>query len=228
MTRHPRTCAALLCLAIVSVPRGVRAQQATPSPSASPSPSATPGPAPSQPFHLDLDRHVDEAVKKLEGDLPRFQESVEVIGKTPQVMIERFFGGLDLECGPAVGGAPTDVETREFRPHTAPTADFLSLATALAQMFKSKGKGKPGTARYFLYRIRHGHEVTYSLRDGRVPDSWFYNTSGTTYELLETFDDPKAAAQAYLRMERGFAVPVPTTSSYATPVYQTIPCRPRR
>jgi hypothetical protein len=194
-----------------------RASQ-TPSPGATPSPSPTPPPS--------LRRAVEEQVGKLiereaRGGVPRFETSIEVIGKTPQLMIERFFGGVDLECLPAGVGAPSVAELGEARPTPPPTADLLALAQLMAAKLPGKGKGPD---RYFLYRVRRGVEVSYDLRERKVPVTWLYGINGTTFELLEGFQDRETAVRGLRRMERGIPGPIPTSSGTRPP---WAVCRPR-
>jgi hypothetical protein len=177
---------------------------------------------------LDIDKHVE---RKLEEEAriapPRFQESIEVVGRSPQMLLERFFGGVDLECGPAVGGgAPTIEEMRGYRPHTSPTADLMALAMALAGKVMGKVKGKPEPL-YYLYAVRRSSAVNYALREDRVPDSWFYNFPGVTFELVASFPDRDSAVTAWRRMERGYGTPA-APKVEAIPQWATAPCRPRR
>ena len=69
------------------------------------SPKASPSPSPSPSIVIDVDRHVGQMLEEeAKKGTPRFETSIEVYGKSPQIMLERFFGGVDLECKP--GGAP--------------------------------------------------------------------------------------------------------------------------
>jgi hypothetical protein len=187
-----------------------------------------PKPARARRLVLDIDKHVE---KKLEEEAriapPRFEESIEVVARTPQVLLQRFFGGVDLECGPGGGGAPGVEEMRGYRPHTGPTADLMALAMALAGKVKDKlGKGKQDP-RYYLYAVRRAGAVNYALREDRVPDSWFYNFPGVSFELVDSFPDRNCAVSAWRRMERGFGTPV-APKVEAVPQWATAPCRPKR
>jgi len=178
-------------------------------------------PAPKR-LRLDVERHVERRLAQ-DGDVPRFETRVDVVAKSPQLMLNRFFGGVDLECSPAGappgGGAPTELEMREARWHPSPGIDFLALARAIADKLKAVGPD-----RYFLYRMRTGDDVNYVLREGRLPPSQLY-TPGTTYELVDAFPDLSSATRAWRRMERGY--PTPTAAEVPPPAaWQTSTCRP--
>jgi hypothetical protein len=186
-----------------------------PAPRASPSPTPTPRPR--------VDQQIDKVLDEKEGTaIPRFESFIEVVGDSPQAILDRRLRGVELECGPAGGGPPTEAETRAVRPHPSPYADFVPLAKAIAA--KLKGKGTP---RYFLYLVRRPSDVTFIVRDGRISDAEFYNTTGATFELIEGFSDATAAATALRRMERGFETPVSETSAAPVPPWSTAPCRPK-
>jgi hypothetical protein len=170
-----------------------------------------------------VDQQIEKVLdEKQRTEIPRFESSIEVVGDSPQAILDRRLRGVELECGPAGGGAPTEAETRAVRPHPSPSADFLALAKAIAA--KLKGKGPP---RYFLYLVRRPNDVTFIVREGRISDAEFYNTAGATFELIEGFPDAKGAATALRRMERGFDTPVSEISASAVPTWSTSPCRPK-
>ena len=211
----------LVVLAVATLLGGRAAAQSaqTPSPTPSPSPS---------PLTLDVEKHVDQVLAEQAGkDTPRFETTIEVVGKSPQIMLERFFGGVDLECGPigsvpAGGGAPTVEETRAFRPHPSPSVDFAALGRAVAQKLKGKGPEK-----YFLYRVRSKNGEKFLLREGRVPASWLDTLPGTRFDLVAAFPDLDSGVKGWKRMERGF----PTAEGSNAPPPQpwaTTTCRPRR
>lgn len=191
-------------------------------------PEPTPTPAPKR-LRLDIDRLVKE---RLEEDqrkgILRFETRVEVIGKSPQVMLDRFFGGIEYDCrpggAPPGGGAPSHIEMREARWHPSPSADFeAALLKLIAEAFKGKMRGED---KYFLYRVNAKGVVSYLLREGRVPDALLYARPGTTYELIRAYADTKSGAKALRRLERGFATP--EGSSAPPPAdWQTSTCRPR-
>lgn len=185
---------------------------------------------PARRLKLDIDKHVE---KKLEEEAkkapPRFETSIEVVARSPQALLERFFGGVDLECGPGGGGAPTVEEMRQYRPHAPPSADFLALAMALAGKVMDKIHSTPATPKYFLYRVRRKDAgVSYALREDRVPDAWFYNFPDLNFELVETFTDKDTAVRGWRRMERGYGSPVAAATNTPPPQWATTPCRPRR
>jgi hypothetical protein len=231
--RKPRSRAAA-ALAIAGLLGGrAEAQSGNPPPPDSQGEGAAAGtdrptPAPGR-LRLDIDRHVEERFAQDERrGIPRFETHVEVVGKSPQAMIDRFFGGVDLECtpggAPPGGGAPSHIEMREARGHPRPTADFqAALVKVVTELFKDKLKGPE---RYFLYRVRNKDGVSYLLREGRVPDKVLYSTPGTTYELIEAFSDTKSGARALRRRERGFATAV-APSAPPPADWQTSTCRPR-
>ena len=211
----------LILLAVSSVMGGPAAAQGAPPATPTPSPSASP-------FTLDVEKHVDQVLAEQAGkDTPRFETTIEVVGKSPQIMLERFFGGVDLECGPlgsvpAGGGAPTVEETRPFRPHLSPSVDFAALGRAIAQKLKGKGPEK-----FFLYRVRSKNGEKYLLREGRVPASWLDSLPGTTFDLVAAFPDLDSGVKGWKRMERGF----PTAEGSNAPPPQpwaTTTCRPKR
>lgn len=179
----------------------------------SPTPTATPRPR--------VDRQVEKVLDEKErSEVPRFESSIDVEGESPQTILDRRLRGLDLECGPASGGPPTEAETRAVRPHPSPYIDFLPLAKLIAG--KAKGKGPD---RFFIYRVRRGDSVGYTLREGRMPDSEFYNTSGASFELFEAFSDVTQATDALHRMERGFHTAAnPDPRSSPIPPWATSPC----
>jgi len=170
-----------------------------------------------------VQKHVEKVlVEQEKSGPPRFETAVDVVGKSPQVMLERALRGQDLECAPSPGGVPTEVEMRAVRRTPPPYVDFLALSGVLAKKLKGKGPD-----RYFLYRLRRADGgVSYSLREQRVPDSSFYNTLGTTFELVETFSDRDIATKAWRRLERGFETPFPTVSASPPPPWVTTTCRP--
>src|SRR5262245_20104552 len=197
----PRLCAALLCLA-----------QAAPSPSPTPPPSPSPAAssraeAPRR-LRLDIEKHVDEVLDK--SGLPRFQESVEVIGRTPDQALEEQLRDFDLECGP-LSGPPTAAETTEFRPHPAPFLDLSALARLLAGRVKS-----PGPPRYFLYRVQSPGGVDYLLREGALTVAPGQQPA-TAFELVGSFPDLASAVHGFQRMERGFGSPERAEAADAPP-----------
>jgi hypothetical protein len=222
--RVPGRAAALAVAALLS--GNAEGQDPTPSPVPTPEPTPTPG---SGRLRLDIDRHVRERLAEEERNgPPRFETRVEVVGKSPQVMLDRFFGGIEYDCtpggAPPGGGAPSHIEMREARWHPSPSADFEALLLKLVgEAFKGKKRGED---KYFLYRVNAKGEVSYMLREGRLLDSVLYATPGTTYELLRSYADTKSGVKALRRLERGFADPeAPAAPPPAD--WQTSTCRPR-
>jgi hypothetical protein len=182
---------------------------------------------------IDVDREVESVLAKdAQRLMPHFETSIEVVGKSPQVMLERFFGGVDLECAPGGapkgGGAPTEIEMREVRarevgvPNT-PYVDFATIAMYLTQKLKPKGKE---AERYFIYRVTTQGRVTHVLRAERIPPSLLFGVPGTIYELIATFPDIGSAVGGWKRIEHGFASAVGPSSS-PPPPWQTTTCRPK-
>jgi hypothetical protein len=207
---------ALAAMAILMCPLAAPGRAQSPSPTPSPSPIV-----------IDVDRHVDQVLEEeAKKGPPRFQTTIEVYGKSPQIMLERFFGGVDLECvpggAPPGGGAPTEVEMRAVRPHPAPYVDFAALGMAVAKKLKGKGP-----ERYFLYRVRNKERVNYLLREGRVPPGTIGALPGVAYDLIAAFPDTDSAVRGWKRMERGFPTAEGPDAS-PPPPWQTTTCRPRR
>jgi hypothetical protein len=175
-------------------------------------------------LRLDVAKHVEKVLRERDtSGLPRYEDAVEVRAKSPQLMLERFFHELDLDCGAPSTGAPTEVEMRASRYHPAPYMDFTALAQAVAKVFKSKSTEPP---RYFLYRVRGANGVSYEVREGLIPQSMQLNAPGTSYELVEGFRDLKSATAAWRRLVRGFAGPSPKVDTTPPPPWVTTPCRP--
>jgi hypothetical protein len=193
--------------------------------------SASPTPSPS-PLTLDVEKHVDQVLaEEANKGTPRFETTIEVVGKSPQIMLERFFGGVDLECGPVGsvapgGGAPTVAETRAFRPHLPPSADFGALIASVGQAVAKKLKGK-GPEKYFLYRLRSNNGERYLLREGTVPPSWLDSLPGTRFDLIAAFPDLDSGVKGWKRMERGFPSAVGSSAPPPEP-WATTTCRPKR
>jgi hypothetical protein len=220
-----RRCARLVCLVLLAgMPAGRAADGQTQRRSGAEE-RASGDEKPPRRLRVDVEKHVEKVLEEeAKRGIPRFETSVEVVAKSPQVLLERFFGGLDLECGAVPGGAPSETEMRAYRHTPAPYIDLMALARALVKRFKGKGE-----QRYFLYRaVDKEGRVSFSLREGRLADAAFYNTPGTTFELVETFSDIDNATQAWRRLERGFPTAVATNSGWLPAPWVEAPCRPRR
>jgi hypothetical protein len=191
---------------------------------APPSPSPSPSPAPEQPrrLRLDIERHVDTVMRD-RGGQPRFEESVDVLGRAPDVALAEQLRDFDLECGPS-SGPPTAVESREFRPHGAPALDLAALARSLAGALS-----QPGPPRYFLYRLRGAAGPDYLLREGQLTVAPGQQPV-TSFELVASFPDLASAVQGFRRMERGFGDAVRADAGEPPPPWASVPCRlrPRR
>jgi len=190
------------------------------SPKATPSPSPTPSPAPIREI---VEQEAEKIVQKeMREGVPRFEDRVDVLGKTPQMMLERFFGGAEVECGALPGGVPSESDMRDARPMPAQAIDLMGAAQALLKALKGEDKGPP---KYFLYRVRKANDARYELREGKIPVAWMYGgINGSTFELLQGFSDRDTAVRGLRRMEKGFLTPTPLASERESPwVYKT--CR---
>ncbi len=214
MTPSIAPCALVLCLALP-----VAAEEPAPSPAPSPSPSPN---AARKRLRLDVDRHVERVLQGQAG-LPRFETSVEVLGKTPELLLERFIKGFDVECGPTGGGAPSEVEMRAARPAVSPSVDFMALARELVSRLKGREKGPE---RYFIYMARRRDGATYWVREGRLPVATVAAVPEAGVEMVAGFPDLDSATKALRRLERG--LPVAARADAApTPRWVTSPCRVR-
>jgi len=91
-------------------------------------------------------------------------------------------------------------------------------------------KGKAGAALLSL-RVRRNNTVNYALREEKVPDSWFYNFPGVTFELVDSYADRDSATRAWRRMEHRLrnACRAEGRRAVADPAdVGRLPCRPRR
>src|SRR5262245_26591463 len=155
--------------------------QASPSPSPTPRPTPRASASPSKPLKLDVEQNVEKVMEEHKDEL-RFEEEVDVTGRTPEVALAQHFREFDLECGPAGGGPPGHVESREARPHMAPFIDMMALARLLTGL-GSKGEGPE---RYFLYRLNRGDTAVFTVREARLTAAEGAAPGGT-FELVETF-----------------------------------------
>lgn len=81
------------CAVAVLVSAGTEAQVPTPEP--------TPATAPKR-LRLDIEGQVERLEEERRKDVPHFETRVEVTGKSPQVMLDRFLRGIELDCPPAL------------------------------------------------------------------------------------------------------------------------------
>ncbi len=175
-------------------------------------PSASPSPAT---IREVAEQEVEKIVQRETRDLPRFEEQIEVVGRTPQMMLERFFGGADVECTASPGGVPSEQDMRDVRQTPGQALDLVGAAQQLLKAIKGEDKGPP---KYFLYRVRKANEARYELREGKIPVVWMYGgINGNTFELLEGFSDRDAAVRGLRRMEKGFLTPKPLASERESP-----------
>jgi hypothetical protein len=186
-------------------------------------PDSGPAPSPAPGLTLDIGRHVDDLMVK-QPELPRFEERVEVVGRSEQGFLVRAFKGIDLCNGVTPGGAPTMYELRQMGPHPAtPSVDLMTTMQTLALKLGMRGHGED---RYFLYRAQLPEGVRYFLHEGRIPASSLYGP-GSSYELIQEFSDPKAAARAWQQLDRGLAPHEDRDPlEMPTPLWATTPCRP--
>jgi len=177
------------------------AQTGTESPPPSPAPPKSPG------LKLEIERHVEQVLDEhgkpkggLDG-LPRFEERIEVEGKVPQVMFERYLKDFDMELGPTFSSGPTVAESMEQLEgtpksrETAPIAQFLPLLQWLGR--KVRGEGPP---KYFLYRVMTPEGIFVLLREDRLPPSAV--APGVLFELIGTYPDLKTALAEHKRLDR--------------------------
>ena len=131
--------------------------------------------------------------------MPRFEEHVEVQGRTLADAAARHLEGFDTVNGPATS-APSVKELRDAADHK-PTkgADFGAL---IAQLLKL-GQRLPGAPppRYFLYLVKRGESQEPLLREGRLPAEVLYGP-GVTYEPVGEFARLDEALRATDRLRQ--------------------------
>ena len=205
-----------LCVALLGL------WQAAPGPTPSPSPS--PAAERAQRLRLDIEKHVDSVMRERDGQ-PRFEESVDVLARAPDVALAQMLQEFDLECGPS-SGAPTHVESREFRPRLAPALDLSALLTRLLAGAATSPSGPP---RYFLYRVQAPGGPDFLLREGRLTVAPGQQPTAA-FELVEGFPDLASAVHAFRRMQRGFGSTARADAGQPPPDWSFAPCRlqPRR
>lgn len=100
------------------------------------------------------------------------------------------------------------------------SVDLAALAGFLSRKIKSKGPN-----RYFVYRQRRADgAVAYTLRETRLSEAAFYNTQGTTFELVDAFPDRDSATRLWRRLERGQGAPAPGPSATPPPPWALTTC----
>lgn len=167
-------------------------------------------------LRLDVDRHVKDVVDK--DTRLRFEESVEVLGKTPQGALEEHFDSREDVCGAAGGGAPSEADMRDVRVQPAPSLNILGVAQALAGLIKRRGEDK-----FFLYRVRKADSVSYVLHETKLPASTLFGSPGLIYELIDAFPDRGSATRAWRRVEQG----LPPRPAKEPSGFVPSPCLPR-
>lgn len=178
-------------------------------------------PATRRRMKIDVEKQVERVLAEEEKAAPpRFETTVDVEGKSPQVAVERSLHGTDLDCARTPGGPPNEVDMRAVR-RTPPTSvDFAALAGFLSKKVKGKGPN-----RYFVYRQRRADGMTtYALRETRVSEAAFYNTEGVTFELVEAFPDRESATRLWRRLERGQSASAPSPTATPPPPWALTTC----
>ena len=179
-----------------------------PTPASTPTPTATPTPAPtprpSRRLKLDLERHLDEIVRRRDrSDVPRFEDRIEVEDRT-QEALDEMLRGLDLACAPSEGGPPPTSELNDFRGATIPVYwDYLAAAKAI---FKALRKVNPwkGPADWYLYGVSQSDSLRFLVRKGELPVQLRLAQPGIAWEEIARFDKSGEATAAMRRLERGF------------------------
>jgi hypothetical protein len=176
------------------------ARAADPPPTPTPTPTPSPTPRPSRRLKLDLDRRIDDIVKRRDrSDLPRFEDRIDVEDRT-QEALDEMLRGLDLACAPSDGGPPPTSELNDFREAKIPPyADFFAAAKAIF-----KGLRKKGPADWYLYGVTQGDSLRFVVRKGELPVQMRLAQPGTVWEEISRFDSAGEATAAMRRLERGF------------------------
>lgn len=153
---------------------------------------------------LEIERHVDTVLREHEATegLPRFETSIEVEGKEPQVLFERFLRDVDLEYGPTFPSGPTAAGSYDYRPRPPKKPNFLPF---FQWLYRRSQKDLP--PRYFVYRISGPAGVYATIRESRLPLGSL--GPGVFFELVGAFPDREAALEEYARVEQEAAAPKP-------------------
>jgi hypothetical protein len=205
--------AALLCVSPIAA-----APTETPTPGPRTTPESTSAPRPV--LRLSADRHV-EAMLDQEAR-PRFETTIDVVGRTHEEAWRAHARGFELECGAPPSGAPTHLEMREMRRvRPGPYLDYLAIARAIRDAVR-----RAGPDRYFVYRIHTPRGPTYVVQEGRIPAPALY-APGATYELLDAFPDKESAVFYWKQLERGDKGRAPSDAA-PPPPWLTSNCRPGR
>jgi hypothetical protein len=154
-------------------------------------------------LRLEIERHVSCLDLGPPPELPRFEERVDVEGRTPEALLARFLEPQELLRGATPGGAPSVAETQEYRPGATPGLNLLPVLKQLGQavgLVKSAGS-EAVTGSFFLYRVRAATGDWPLVRDGRLPPGSLGAVPGVRFELLGEYPDWGAALSAYRRFD---------------------------
>lgn len=142
------------------------AQVSGPPPTTSPSPSPSPSPA-ATPVGKLLPYWYQTEAQRTAGPFLRFEDQAEVRALEMNAALARFFDssdeGGDMLRGATPGGAPTLAEMKNYRPHTSPSIDFLSLAAWAAKL------GTGALSRRHKSRVERNEELLRALLLGEYP-----------------------------------------------------------
>ena len=128
-----------------------------------------------------------------QADLLRFEDSIEVIGSSPEALLGRFLAGQGLRYGPTLPGAPTVQETEEHRPGPTQGANFLPVLDWLARKARGQSDAMP---RFYVYEL-HDRDGRWPLLRDRPMASRGFGNAGLTWTLVGAFPDWASAQRAY-------------------------------
>jgi hypothetical protein len=194
-----RAAAVLLVTAPAVAPFSEGTSAAGENAGATPTPAATGTPEPR--LQLDVDRHVAEMLDK---ERPRFQ--LEVVGRTPQEILQKHLEGFDLLCGAVDHGAPTAADMAGQRPQPGLAVSLEQIAAMLLLEGIKRIKGD-APDRYFVYRVTAAGGGHFLVREGALPESQRF-VPGGVIEQVAAFPDRKTATRAWWRLEHGYKTPV--------------------
>jgi hypothetical protein len=127
------------------------------------------------------------------SDLPRFEESIEVIGRSPEALLGRFLTRDELKRTRALSSAPSVQETQEYRPGPTQGANLMPVLDWLAR--KARGPSN-ATPRFYVYELLGRDGRWPVLRDRPLASSGF-GTAGLTWTLVGAFPDWASARRVY-------------------------------
>jgi len=125
--------------------------------------------------------------------LPRFTESIEVIGHSPEALLWRYLADEELSYGPTASSAPTVNETEDHRPGPTQGANFVPILTWLARRARGPSDASP---RFYVYELLGRDGRWPLLRDWPIASSGF-SSAGLTWTLVGAFADWASARRAY-------------------------------